>query len=204
MAPNGLSPINLVPGEVVGLDDQFKPTDGDTSRGGRGQKIGKISCDPVEYLNDYHVHIYLGIVANGKQIAVPDAIGLDKPGPEQNGYITTAGCYYFIHTHDASGMIHIEDPNNLPPSATPYTFSSFLKIWGMRYTKTTFGKYHGKMLVFVGNPAALGQTEVTSYQQWKGGLGAIPLRSHEVIWIEIGKPFTAAKYLPPVTFYTEY
>lgn len=205
-APNSLGPINLVPGEIVGADDSFKPHDGDTKTGGRGNPVDKIPCSPTEYLNDYHVHIYLGIVYQGRQIAVPDAIGLHGPGAEQNGYISTAKCFYYIHTHDASGMVHIESPNNLPPSAAVYTLQNVLDVWGMKYSHTSFGPYKGELRVFIGNPSSLGETTVNHYAKFKqaGKLGTIAIKSHEVIWIEIGKPVSKGAKLPPVTFYTEY
>ena len=206
ITPDTLSPINIYPGEVVGNDNMWKPKDGDTIRGGRGNPVDKIPCNPTEFLNDYHVHAYLGIIYQGKQVAVPDAIGLKGPGPEQNGYITTAKCFYYIHTHDASGLIHIEDPANLPPSATPYTFKQVLDVWGVKYGEKNFGAFKGGLNVFVGNVSALGQTTVSSYKRFgqTAKLDTIPMKSHEVIWIEIGKPIVIAKKLPPVTFYTEY
>ena len=205
-APNSLGPINIYAGEIVGADDMFKPHDGDTKIGGKGSPIDKIPCSPTEYLNDYHVHMYLGIVYKGRQIAVPDAIGMKGPGPEQNGYISTAGCFYYIHTHDASGMIHVESPNSLPPSATVYKFKDVLAVWGMKYSRTSFGPFRGELRIFIGNPTSLGETQVSHYTQFKNAsqLGTIAVKSHEVIWIEIGKPVTKAPKLPQVTFYTEY
>lgn len=203
---NSLGPVNLYPGAIIGADDMFKPHDGDTKTGGRGKTIDKIPCAPTEYLNDYHIHVYLGIVYKGRQVAVPDAIGLNGPGPEQNGYISTAKCFYYIHTHDASGMIHVESPNSLPPSATVYTLQNVLDVWGMKYSHTSFGPFKGEVHVFVGNPSSLGETTVSHYTKVKqaGKLGTISIKSHEVIWIEIGKPVTKGAHLPPVTFYTEY
>jgi hypothetical protein len=205
-APHALNPVNLYAGEVVGTDNMFKPGDGDTKAGGRGATIDKIPCSPTEYLNDYHVHMYLGVIYKGQQVAVPDAIGLHAPGAEQSGYITTAGCYYYIHTHDASGMIHVEDPQNLPPSASPYTLKNVLDIWGVKSSLTSFANFKGTLHVFVGNPAALGDVTVSSYTKFAkpAQLGTIPVKSHEVIWIVIGKPAVRATQLPPVTFYTEY
>jgi len=203
-SPNSLSPIKIFQGEVVGADDMFKPHDGDTKTGGQGNPVDKLPCSATEYLTDYHIHMYLGIVDHGKQIAVPDAIGLKNPGPETSGYISTAGCYYYLHTHDASGMIHVESPNKLPPSATVYTLQNVLDVWGMKYSHTSFGPFKGELRVFVGNPSAIGVTMVDHYAQFKGQLGTIPIKTHEVVWIEIGKPVTKAKALPPVTFYTEY
>lgn len=204
--PNSLSPVNIYPGAIIGADNMFKPNDGDTKTGGHGNPVDKVPCDATEYLNDYHVHMYLGIVYKGKQVAVPDAIGLKGPGPETNGYISTAKCFYYIHTHDASGMIHVESPTNLPPSATVYTLKNILDVWGMKYTSTSFGKFKGQLHVFVGNPAALGDTTVSKFAKFKhaGKLGDIAVKSHEVIWLVIGKPTIKASALPPVTFYTEY
>jgi hypothetical protein len=203
-APQALGPVNLYAGEVVGTDDMFKPHDGDTKTGGRGGTVDKIPCSPTEYLNDYHVHMYLGILYKGQQVAVPDAIGLHNAGAEANGYISSAGCYYYIHTHDASGMIHVEAQQNLPPSATPYTLQNVLDIWGVKATGKSFANFKGGVKVFVGNVASLGQTTVSSYAKYKGALGSIPVKSHEAIWIEIGKPYVTPSALPPVTFYTEY
>lgn len=204
--PNSLGPINLEPGAIIGADNMFKPNDGDTKTGGLGNPVDKIPCDPTEYLNDYHVHMYIGIVYKGRQVAVPDAIGLKGPGPEQNGYISAAKCFYFIHTHDASGMIHIESPSNLPPSANVYTVKDVLDVWGMKYSSNSFGPFKGQLHVFVGNPSSLGETKVSKYTKFKhaGQLGTIGVKSHEVIWIEIGKPVAKGQALPPVTFYTEY
>lgn len=206
VTPNVMSPINIYPGEIVGRDDMFRPHDGDTIKGGRGQTVDKIPCRPTEYLNDYHVHAYLGIIFEGKQVAVPDTIGMKRAGPETNGYVTTAGCFYYIHTHDASGMIHIEDPKNLPPSATIYTLKNVLDVWGMKATPRSFGSFQGPMRVYIGNVTALGQTTVSTYTRFTTllKLDSIPMRSHEVIWIEIGRPYVNVDHLPPVTFYTEF
>ncbi|HLX25517.1 MAG TPA: hypothetical protein VKR05_00880, partial [Candidatus Cybelea sp.] len=51
-SPDTLSPINTYPGEIVGTDNMFKPTDGDTPTGGHGRIVGKLKCSPSEYLTD--------------------------------------------------------------------------------------------------------------------------------------------------------
>ena len=40
------------------------------------------------------------------------------------------GCLYWIHTHDASGIIHIEAPDINPPQGGPYTLGMLFDIWG--------------------------------------------------------------------------
>jgi len=48
-----------------------------------------------------HFHAHLDIFVDGKRVAVPALVGLN-PGA---GYLTE------LHTHDASGVIHIEAQN---------------------------------------------------------------------------------------------
>ena len=206
LAPQArFSPINIYPGEVVGEPDIFRPHQGDTKDGGHGSRVDGIPCDKTEYLDDYHVHIYLGIVYEGKQISVPDAIGLIHPGRKVNGYISTAGCFYFIHTHDASGMVHIEDPRDYPPTAVLYPFRDVLAVWGEKVAIDGFGPFKGLVRVFVGNVPKIGDLTVTSYSEIREpDLNSLMIHSHEAIWLVIGRPYVKASQLPSVTFYTEY
>ena len=51
-----------------------------------------------------HLHAHLDMLVNGKPIGVPRGIGVD----EQVGTISP------MHTHDTSGVIHIESPQQVP------------------------------------------------------------------------------------------
>ena len=200
---DALGPVVISPGAVNGLDDQYHPGDGDMGAGGHGQVIDTIHCDKSMVTNKYHVHAFLGVVNKGRLIALPDTIGMFNPGPEVGGYTNTATCFYNIHTHDASGMIHLELDRVLPFSAVVYHLKNVLDIWGVPYSASSFGPFSGPMHVFVGN-VPLKTTTVTSYQPYSGALQDIPLRSHEAIWVEIGTPYYTASQLPSVRFYTEY
>lgn len=203
MRPNTLTPVNTSPGAVIGLDNQFQPNDGDTPQGGHGQLIDhRISCQPTMG-NTYHVHVYLGVVYKGRQVAIPDTIGMVKPGAENSGFTTTAQCFYFIHTHDASGIIHIESFKSIPMSGVLYHLKNVLDVWGLTRGPDNFGPFNGKVRIFIGN-VPLRQTVVSKYSAYTGTLNSIPLQSHEAIWVEIGKPYYHAYQLPRVTFYTEY
>jgi hypothetical protein len=199
-----LSPITTYPGAVVGTPDKFTPNQGDTAAGGHGETLDNLPCDPKEYLDDYHVHVYVGVIVNGEHLALPIAIGMKDPRKPMNGYISKTKCYYFIHTHDSSGIVHIEDPRNLAPSSVVYHLHDVLKVWGVKFSKQSFATFKGPVHVFVGQPPRLGATVVNSYTAVTRPLGEIPVRSHEVIWIEIGNSYYSAKQLPPVTFYMEY
>jgi hypothetical protein len=205
-APSPFPPggIETAPGKIDGLDDQFKPHDGDTPSGGQGATVdGKVPCLP-SMGNGYHIHVFLGIIYKGRYVAIPDTIGMVNPGPEVNGYVNTAQCFYEIHTHDASGIVHLEVARPIPLSNVVFKLKNVLDVWGMPHTPDGIGPFKGRIRVYVGMPPALGDVSVTSYQPFNGHWAIMGLHSHEVIWIEIGKPYYNAAELPHVTFYMEY
>jgi hypothetical protein len=198
-----LSPINTYPGAVSGRTNLFDPNSGDYPKGGRGQVVGGLACRPIMFTNDYHVHVYIGIVDRGKQVALPHGIGMNEPGTPVNGFTNTANCFYYLHTHDSSGIVHVEVPDQRPLSDSAYSLGLVLHVWGLRLSKHRLGPIDGPLHVFVGN-VPLKQTTVSSYTRYDGDANAIPLKSHEVIWLEFGAKYYTAKQLPPVTFYMEY
>lgn len=196
-------PIYLAPGEVVGADNLFVPPDGDSASGGQGQTVDGIPCAPTMSENQYHVHVYLGILAGGRQVAVPDQIGLYQPGPISNGYTNAANCYYYIHTHDASGIIHLEAFSSAPLSSSLFTLKNALDVWGISVGPDSVGPFSGKVRTFVAT-VPLGTTKASGYAEYAGDPNAIPLHSHEAIWLEAGPPYVLPPYVPAVVFYTEY
>ncbi|HEY1975369.1 MAG TPA: hypothetical protein VGG89_02350 [Candidatus Baltobacteraceae bacterium] len=199
-----LAPIDTSPGKVDGVPDKFTPPEGDTATGGHGSPIDKIPCLPAMG-NGYHVHVFVGIVNHGQLVALPTAIGMVHPGAPVNGYVNTAQCFYEIHTHDSSGIVHLEVAQPHPLTSVVFKLKNVLDVWGVPHDKRSFGPFKGKIRVYVGMPAALGQTNVTQYHPFAGEQWTnMGLRSHEVIWVEIGKPYYNAHQLPPVTFYMEY
>jgi hypothetical protein len=78
----------------------------------------------------YHVHAALRVYVNGKQVPVPAEIGIE---PEATSLAS-------LHTHDASGVMHIESSEKYP-----FTLGQFFTIWGVKFTRTQLGSYvaHG-------------------------------------------------------------
>jgi hypothetical protein len=69
-----------------------------------------------------HIHPYLRIVINGQAVTIPALIGIrNLPGG--------GACLEPVHTHDASGVIHIESPS---PTQT-YILAGFFSIWRATY-----------------------------------------------------------------------
>jgi hypothetical protein len=84
--------------------------------------VDNIYCDALEH-TDYHIHAHLTIYINGKQVAIPQGIGI---APDQS-------CLYWLHTHTSDGVIHIEFPKQGNP-----TLGDFLDIWGQKFQQSGF------------------------------------------------------------------
>ena len=74
--------------------------------------IDGIPCSSMEELA-YHIHAHLDIFVDGQYYVVPSNIGV------------ATSCIYWLHTHDSTGIIHIE-----APSVTTFKLGQFLDIWG--------------------------------------------------------------------------
>ncbi|HEX4207230.1 MAG TPA: hypothetical protein VHZ51_24135 [Ktedonobacteraceae bacterium] len=84
--------------------------------------LNGISCDSTEQLN-YHVHAHLSLYINGHQVQVPQHIGIASDG----------SCIYWLHTHDTSGVIHIE-----APSQRTFVLGTFLQLWSQRFPQLSY------------------------------------------------------------------
>lgn len=73
-----------------------------------------------------HIHAHLDLFVNGARIIVPAGIGIDS----------VARFISPIHTHNASGIIHIE--SNVVRN---FTLGQFFDVWGVRFTKDCIGGY---------------------------------------------------------------
>lgn len=78
-----------------------------------GKPIGGIQCERQEY-GDFHIHAHLDIFVDGQAVTVPPLIGI----------IPAEQCLYWMHTHDATGIIHIEAPKK-----RAFTLAQFFSIW---------------------------------------------------------------------------
>jgi hypothetical protein len=168
--PNAsVKPIQLTNGLTLGVKfSKEKYPDGPS--GGRGRTIDGISCGAQEYAT-LHVHTHLALFYNGKQMQVPEYIGF---APN-----ITGGCLYWIHTHDASGIIHIEAPDISPPQGGPYTLGMLFDIWGQPLTRDGVAGLSGPVTAYVNG------------SKYDGELSAIPLGAHQQTVIEIGTPLVA-------------
>ena len=73
-----------------------------------------------------HVHPWLQIKISGQEVTIPAFVGIVNPGGSNT-------CFEPLHTHDASGIIHVEasDVNS------QYTLGDFFTIWDETYYSVT-------------------------------------------------------------------
>jgi len=144
------TPIQLTIGGIVGT-----PTfpEGDTSAGGSGQTIDGVICGP-HLDSQFHHHVQVSLFYNRVQIALPQGTGMKNPG--RNNFIYHADCYYDIHTHDQTGIVHIE-----PPNGTPFTLKQYFDVWGMPLSLNGFATYKGRVAVYINQTLQPGMDPTT-------------------------------------------
>ena len=74
-----------------------------------------------------HTHQHLDVFVDGKHVAVPEGIGI-----YESQWLTE------LHTHDATGVIHLESPKT-----GDFTLGQFFGAWGVRLTRTCVGTVCG-------------------------------------------------------------
>ncbi len=160
------NPIALVYGGMVG--DTFWPN-GNTSTGGTGSPVDGLTCAP-NMSELYHVHAHLAIFKDGKWLALPKNVGI------------LSQCNYEMHTHDQTGIIHIE-----APAFKTFTLGQFFDIWGQPLTSTNVAGVTGTVVAYINDNG--------DSRRYMGDLRNIELTSLRDITLQIGTPVsTLATY----------
>ena len=84
---------------------------------------------PAASDSGYHVHLFLAVFAGGRRVPVPAGIGIDPAGP----------LVAPVHTHDATGIVHLESAR-----AYPFTLAQLFRIWGVRFGDARLGGYRDR------------------------------------------------------------
>jgi hypothetical protein len=151
----GLGLLALVLLGIVFVIARERPSLGGSRPTTPGQPIDGIPCEPGEQLA-YHVHVTLRIFVDGQAQTVPAAIGIVNPGRVRLGSIAQGDCFYWLHTHDSTGTIHVE-----APTPRPFTLGTFFDIWEQPLAMTRVGALTGVVSADVddrevtGNPRAI-------------------------------------------------
>jgi hypothetical protein len=156
-------PIPIPVGQTLGTATYPQ---GDSSNGGQGQTVDGVACDTATPV--YHIHAHLSIIANGEQRAIPLAVGVHDAFLLHD-FVVAAGCFYWLHTHEGSGIIHIE-----APITSTFTLGQFFDIWGQPLTRSNVGGFAGDVTAYV---------DSTLYD---GDLAAIDFQAHRQITLIVG------------------
>jgi hypothetical protein len=144
-----------------------------TSTAATGQPVDGISCQTSEQTL-FHVHAHLTVFVNGAARQVPAGIGI--PGAQATPtalgpFIETGTCFYWLHTHSADGIIHIESPVQ-----RTYTLGNFFDIWGQPLGPDQVGPAQGHVVA------------IYNGQVYQGNPRDIPLNAHAQISLQVGTP----------------
>lgn len=141
-----------------------------------GQGVDGISCQTSEQAL-FHIHAHLTVFVNGQARQIPAAIGI--PGAvaqstPQGPFIGSGTCFYWLHTHAADGIIHIESPVQ-----RTYTLGDFFDEWGQPLGTGQVGPDQGHV------------TAIYNGQVYQGNPRDIPLTAHAEIQLEVGSQLIA-------------
>jgi len=112
-----------------------------------------------------HEHADVEIFVHGSKEPVPTDIGID----------TSKGTIQSIHTHDDTGLVHLESSQS-----REFTLGEFFGVWGVRFTPSCLGAYcnegNNRLQVFVDG------------EEVDGSLQDVQLDDQTVIVVTYGTP----------------
>ncbi|MEY9877001.1 hypothetical protein ABH931_006523 [Streptacidiphilus sp. MAP12-33] len=122
----------------------------------------------------YHIHTHLQVYVDGKQMTIPYGLGIVPPyqlTQAQDGtpFVGGGSKFYFLHTHDESGIIHVESPTE-----QQYNLGNLFDLWGQPLTSNDVAGHKGTLTIFVdGKP-------------YTGDPRAITFKNLEKVQIDVG------------------
>ncbi|MEM0482517.1 MAG: C2H2-type zinc finger protein [Nitrososphaerota archaeon] len=135
------------------------------TRRGLGSPVSGIECQNGEQVT-YHVHTLLEIYVRGEKVKIPANIGI-IPGR----------CMYWLHTHDETGLIHIEAPRQMR-----FTLGQFFDVWGQRLS-------NDNVLGMDLASSGLAMRIYVDGERYSGDPREIELVDNRSIVLDIGPPF---------------
>jgi hypothetical protein len=149
-----------------------------------GAPVDGIHADTLERVR-FHIHAHLQIYVDGQQRIVPGGIGIVPPYTVQTTpdgpFVAAGAAFYWLHTHDATGVIHIESPVR-----RTYTLGEFFDVWGQPLGPDQVGPAHGRVTALVNGVRVPGDPR------------HIPLGAHDVLQLAVGpvQPFHPYEFAP--------
>lgn len=143
-----------------------------------GKTIDGISCRKIANETvKYHVHVHVEIYVDGTMMRLPAGIGITTPRIDEKyatgSFYDVGGydCLYWLHTHVADGIIHVE-----APAKQSFTLGEFFDIWNQPLGPNQVGPAKGRVVVFENGKELTGDPRST------------PLLAQGEIQIDVGTP----------------
>jgi hypothetical protein len=170
------APAAAGPPGPEGVPVPHAPTAATTAVKAGGSVVDGIECSSSEQTL-FHIHAHLTIFVDGAARLVPYGIGIPNAQTESTPvgpFVGSGSCFYWLHTHAADGIIHIESPIR-----RVYTLGNFFDIWGQALSSTEVGSAKGPV------------TALYNGQRYQGNPREIPLTAHAQIQLDVGRPLVA-------------
>jgi hypothetical protein len=126
-------------------------------------EVSGVKCQSRERL-DFHIHSHLSILIEGEAVPVQANIGIRED------------CLFWLHTHSADGLIHVEAPDE-----QDFTLGQFFAVWGQPLSDT-------QILDQTVGPDQEMQVTVDG-ETVTGDPAEIILEDEQTIVIQVGPPF---------------
>lgn len=139
-----------------------------------GESVDGVDAGHMEQLL-FHIHAHLAIYVRGQQKLIPYGIGIVPPykllNTANGAFVAGGSKFYWLHTHDETGLIHIESPIQ-----RTFTLGNLFDVWHQPLSPTQVGPDAGHVVVWVDN------------HPFSGDPRAVPLTAHEVIQVNVDSP----------------
>ncbi|HKN99418.1 MAG TPA: hypothetical protein VJX10_20020 [Pseudonocardiaceae bacterium] len=170
---------------------QQNPANADTSTAILASTAGQATGDAVDGVQSnaneqilFHVHAHLAMYVNGKQKLLPYGVGIVPPYQLQadgnSEFVAGGSKFYWLHTHDETGVIHIESPVQ-----RTFTLGNFFDIWHQPLSNNQVGPAKGKVTAFIDG------------KKYTGDVRNIPLKAHSSVQLDVGTVVPFQKYTFP-------
>jgi hypothetical protein len=147
-----------------------------TGAGALSSSVDGIQCLGAEQLL-FHIHAHLTVFVHGAARRIPYGIGIrgaQATATPAGPYVGGGTCFYWVHTHAADGIIHIESP-----IARTFTLGDFFDVWGQKLGPEQVGPSAGRV------------TALVNGRVYRANPRDIPLTAHVQIQLEVGRPLVA-------------
>jgi hypothetical protein len=138
--------------------------------------VDGIQCLGNEQLA-FHIHAHLTVFDHGVARSIPYGVGIEDPqttSTPEGTFVGGGSCFYWLHTHAADGIVHIESP-----VVRTFTLGNFFDVWGQEVGPDRVG------------PASGGVTAIYNGRLFEGNPRQIPLTAHAQIQLDVGRPLVA-------------